>query len=27
MSEEGSQQGVTALFHEDSGRPERTARM
>ena len=27
MSGEGSQQGRSALFHEDSGRPERTAGM
>ena len=27
MSGAGSQQGTPALFHEDSGRPERTARM
>jgi len=27
MSGEGSQQGTTALFYEDSGKPERTAGM
>jgi len=27
MSGAGSQQGTPALFHEDSGRPERTAGM